>query len=185
MPDNCACHAYEWPPQFPSKTTACIKRGRFLPAPMATNGGNQPDCVVFADGYPPKPAGRPAITPPPASVDVPPRAKSQPGRGNLARSPSGDRARLSVNTETRLHRKTIRCLSIMDNAPMPNRTDYAKPEHPLVKRAHAVNEAPWRPISGHVKRRCEGCGFWFSSPGNRQVRCRDCEIEARKRRRRP
>jgi len=74
----------------------------------------------------------------------------------------------------------------MDNAPMPNRTNYDR-RNPVVARAHAVNELPWKPLSGHVKRRCTRCGFWFSSPDrsrNQQLACQDCEIELRRERQR-
>ena len=63
---------------------------------------------------------------------------------------------------------------------MPNRTNYAKRPYPNRLRAIIDNEEPWRPISGHVKRRCAVCRFWFSATAG-QEKCRDCEAVTRKR----
>ena len=58
---------------------------------------------------------------------------------------------------------------------------------PALMAARAVNEAPWRPLRGHLKARCARCSFWFSAPsagGVQQLCCRDCEGDLRRRRRR-
>jgi hypothetical protein len=41
----------------------------------------------------------------------------------------------------------------------------------------AVNEQPWEPLRGMVKRRCDACGLWYAKPRRRRgVRCPDCEL---------
>jgi IS30 family transposase len=38
-----------------------------------------------------------------------------------------------------------------------------------------VNEQPWEPLPGMVKRRCERCHYWFATPERAQcARCTDC-----------
>lgn len=38
-----------------------------------------------------------------------------------------------------------------------------------------VNEQPWEPLPGMVKRRCERCEFWFATPERAQCACcTDC-----------
>lgn len=41
----------------------------------------------------------------------------------------------------------------------------------------AVNEQPWKPLKGMVKRRCETCGLWYAKPKRSPAeRCPDCEL---------
>ena len=39
-----------------------------------------------------------------------------------------------------------------------------------------INEQPWEPMPGMVKRQCPDCRYWFAAPVNRALepRCVDC-----------
>ena len=39
----------------------------------------------------------------------------------------------------------------------------------------AINERPWEPPPGMVKRQCPDCRYWFAArPGSIEPRCVDC-----------
>lgn len=41
--------------------------------------------------------------------------------------------------------------------------------------ARLINAEPWEPPPGMVKRQCEECGYFFSTPAEAQIgRCPDC-----------
>lgn len=40
-----------------------------------------------------------------------------------------------------------------------------------------VNEQPWEPLPGMVKRRCEMCELWYAQPVDKPgERCPDCAL---------
>ena len=48
--------------------------------------------------------------------------------------------------------------------------------------ARQVNAAPWKPLPGMVKLRCQVCSYWFAAPAVGVETCPDCAIRLRKRR---
>jgi hypothetical protein len=39
----------------------------------------------------------------------------------------------------------------------------------------AINEQPWEPMPGMVKRQCPDCRYWFAAPASSQeLRSQDC-----------
>lgn len=52
--------------------------------------------------------------------------------------------------------------------------------HAALTHAHAVNEEPWQPMRGQVKKRCPNCQFLFATANRGQEICHDCLDLARK-----
>ncbi|HTI78914.1 MAG TPA: hypothetical protein VL614_00535 [Acetobacteraceae bacterium] len=47
--------------------------------------------------------------------------------------------------------------------------------------AREINEQPWDPLPGMVKRRCIECEYWYAGPPEQRVAfCPECEILQRR-----
>lgn len=52
--------------------------------------------------------------------------------------------------------------------------------NPRLPEAHAINNQPWQPLPGQVKKFCPNCEFWYATARRGQEICHDCEDKARK-----